>query len=327
MIEIRCVKDLKEAERVWRLMYSTKETIINEWEYRYCFYKYQPYSLFFYVAYDVHSDGSEEVVGLMPLQYNPESSCLEFIAEDPCWENRVFVKPGFDEVIPKLYENLSMKSKFWCLSGEDEYTTKLAIYEYVYKFSLTGLSSFDDLLHFHLSPKRRKSLIKDIERVEQNNKIEFSIKKEVNNAEWNAEFDVMFKFNSENIEESFLKTEAERLPRRDFIKLPYDWRLVVMKIAGETQAVSLSVVYGNQWQYLLTGVNHKKFPGLGKLLVKKNIEEAIKEGAEVFDAGMGDCHWKKLWHFDQIPQYEFIKEMVGENKSEENIDKYTMNTV
>ena len=306
MIKIRCIKDIVEAEHLWRL-FETHETIINEWEYRYCFYKYQPLPLFFYVAYDIQPDGGEEVVGLMPLQYNPEWKGLEFIAEDPCWENRIFVKPGYDGIIPKFYENLPMKSKFWCLSGEDKYTKSLPIYDYIYKFPLVGLSSFDDLLRQRLNNKRRKSLVKDIERVEQNNKLEFSIKKKVG-TEWDAELEVMFDFNSINIEESFLKTNEERMPRRDFIKLPYNWRLMVIKISGETQAVSLSVIYGKQWQYLLTGVNHKKFPGLGKFLVKKNIEEAIKEGMEVFDAGLADCHWKKLWHFDQIPQYEFIKE-------------------
>lgn len=318
MIEIRCIQDLKEAERLWRLMSPAYETIINEWEYRHCFYKYKPLPLFFYTAYDIKPDGSEEVVGLMPLQYDPEWKGLEFIAEDPCWENRIFVKPGYDDIIPKFYKNLPMKAKFWCISGEDEYTKGLTIYEYIYKFPLAGILSFDNLLRLRLSPKRRKSLIKDIERVEKENEIKFSMEKEINNAEWNAEFDVMFKFNSENIEDSFLKTNEEQLPRRDFIKLSYDWRLAIIKIAGETQAVSLSVVYGNQWQYLLTGVNHKRFPGLGKLLAKKNIEAALKEGMEYFDAGLADCNWKKLWHLDSIPQYEYIKDPEAEKKSEAN---------
>jgi CelD/BcsL family acetyltransferase involved in cellulose biosynthesis len=97
-------------------------------------------------------------------------------------------------------------------------------------------------------------------------------------------------------------------PWRDLLQLSFDWRIAVVTVGGQRAGVSLSVLYNNHWHYMITGVNFKNWPGLGKYLVKANMEEAMSLGADIFDAGLGDCGWKHIWHFDKIPQYEFRKE-------------------
>jgi hypothetical protein len=302
MIDIRLVTDLPGAEFFWRAL-SPRRTIFDEWDFRYTFYRHNPCPLHFLVAWERTADGREEPVGLMPLQFNADWGGLEFFAEDPCEENRVFVKPGYDQVIAQLYHSLQVTAKFYDISGEDEFTKSLPLEDYKFVLPLVGLSSFQDFLNARLSTKRRRSLIKELQVVaEQQVEIKVS-----DRASWAADLELLFELNHQNFaEESYLKIE-DRAPWRDLLNLPYDWRFLTLQIMGVKQAVAFSVLYNNEWHYLITGVNFKAWPGLGKYLVKANIEAALTAGAELFDAGLGDCGWKNLWHFDRRPQYEFTK--------------------
>ena len=122
-----------------------------------------------------------------------------------------------------------------------------------------------------------------------------------------SDLDNLFKLNVGSFAgESYLSQEEERRPWRELIKANFDWRLVSLRRNGETVAASLSVLYNGYYHYLITGVDFAAYPGLGKYLNKVNIEEAIKARARYFDAGLGDCGWKNLWHFDTIAQYEYV---------------------
>jgi len=301
MINIREINDLKEAERLWRIL-SPNKTIFDEWDFRFCFYKYDPCPLRFFAAWE-EDGGREAVVGLMPLQYNKDWGGLEFFAEDPCEENRPFVKVGYEKIIPDLYAAIPSIVKCHDISGSDAFTTAFDLEDYKYVLPLANLNDFKDFLNSRLSAKRRRSLSKELAEIEKN-KIEILIDKPIGASD---DLELLFSFNYINFEgESYLR-EQERAPWRDLLKLPFDWRLVVLRVNGAKQAVSLSVLFNGEWHYLITGVNFKDFPGLGKLLAKVNIEAAIAAEATFFDAGLGDCGWKNLWHLDLIPQYEFEK--------------------
>lgn len=301
MITISEVNDLKEAERLWRTL-SPQETIFDEWDFRYCFYKYDPHPVCFLAAF-----AKGEVIGLLPLQRHPKYG-YEFFAEDPCEENRPFIKPGYEKIIADLYAAIPGAAKCYDITGEDEFTMALPLEDYKYLLSLEGLNNFSDFLEKRLSSKRRRSIFKEIETIVKNNiKIKIS-----DRSSWESDLERLFVFNNNNFAaESYLK-EDERAPWRDLLLLPYDWRLVTLQIAGVTQAVSLSVLYKKEWHYLITGVNFKKYPSLGKYLVKVNMEVAMAAGVKVFDVGLGDCGWKHLWHFDKKSQYEFEKFASGQ---------------
>ena len=109
---ITVVKDLPEAERLWQLL-SPQTTIYDSWEFRYCFYKYFNFELFFYVAYD-----DATPVALLPLQYNSDTGWLEFFGGDNYMEdNRVFVKPGYESIIPKIYASVDRPAKLEFIIG------------------------------------------------------------------------------------------------------------------------------------------------------------------------------------------------------------------
>lgn len=313
MISYREVKDRPEAEAIWRAL-SPHKTIFDDWDFRACFYKYEPHPLCFIVAYDdsaasssaAHHSAEGELVGLLPLQKHPNHG-YEFFAEDPCEENRPFVKPGYERIIPGLYAAIPGPAKCFDITGDDEFTSRLPLEDYKYVLPLADLKNFSDFLERRLSSKRRRSLIKELAAVESG-EVAVVIG---DRRPRSADLELLFSLNHKNFAgDSYLQEEA-REPWRDLLRLPYDWRLLVLKIKGVSEAVSLSVLYQKEWHYLITGVNYQAWPGLGKYLVKANIEAAIASGAKVFDAGLGDCGWKHLWHFDRQPQYELTRQASG----------------
>jgi len=301
MLRIREVTDLNEAKSLWQAL-SYNQTIFDEWDWRFCFYKYNQLPLCFLAAYE-----NEELLGLMPLERHPEHG-LEFFAEDPSEESRPYVKTGYENIIPELYGAIVGPAKPYDITGDDEFTKKLELEDYKYVLPLAGLNNFADFLNSRLSSKRRHSLEKEIAMAENNNFSIEVISPDNDKDKADQALESLFSFNINNFGEESYLLEVEQAPWKDLIKLDFDWRLVVLKLAGQAQAVAFSIKYKGIWHYLITGANFKAYPGLGKYLVKVNIEVAISEGAEVFDAGLGDCGWKNLWHFDKIPQYLFKQE-------------------
>jgi len=300
MADIRLVTSLEEAEKLWRRL-SPQRTIFDDWDFRACFYKYNPHPLRFYVAQEKMASGDFEAVGLLPLMLHPEHG-LEFFAEDPCEENRVFTRAGYERVIPDLYGQIQEKAQFLDISGEDDFTRQLELEDYKYLLPLDGLKSFDDFLDKRLSAKRRRGLRSELARLAVE-----KVETYLFNVNGRDDLDQLFAFNLKTFGlESYLIKEEQPAWRDIWQKFP-GARLSVLTIGGESQAVSLSIIYNNHWHYLITGVNFQDWPGLGKYLVKANIEEAIVAGCTMFDAGLGDCGWKDIWHLDRLPQYQFAK--------------------
>lgn len=295
MIEIKTVTDLSAAEKLWRQI-SPRQTVYDDWDFRSAFYPEAPHPLLFIAAYD---SISAELVGLLPLQEHPRYG-YEFFAEYSSEESRPFVKPGYEDLIPQLYGAIPGPGKLSDISGDDPFTKNFLLEDYKYFLPLKGLSSFEDFLVTRLSPKRRRSLAKEIAAIEL-------LRPEIYyyQAKDGAEaLERLFVLNINNFREDSYLQEDDRLSWRRLLKSPLDIRLIEISIAGKVIAASLAILYNNTWDYLLTGAAFKDYPGLGKYLVKINIEAAIALGAKVFDAGLGDCGWKHNWHFDRKEQYE-----------------------
>lgn len=308
MIEIKIISDLEEAKKLWNLL-SPKETIYDLWDFRYCFYKYENYRLEFITAFDIDSP-----VALLPLQYNKKDNCYEYFAEEFMEESRPFIKEGYEYLIPELYQKVKSVAKLYDISannGTDEFTSKLELEDYKYFLPLIDYANFSTFLSDRLNAKRRRSLIKEIGEIEDKS-IDVEIIKasdNINDAEIDKNMDLLFNYNfSSFAEESYLLKNSEREAHRDLLRLNFDWRLVIVSVNNQKEALAFSILYKNTWYYLVTGVNFKSIPGLGKYMVKINLEEAIKNKYKFFDIGLGDCGWKHLWHFDKKPQYLFIKE-------------------
>lgn len=308
MIEIKIISDLEEAKKLWNLL-SPKDTIYDLWDFRFCFYKYENYPLSFITAYD-----GEAPVALLPLQFNEKDKCLEFFAEEFMEESRPFIKKEYEYLIPELYAKIDKTAKLYDItenSDTDEFTKKIPLEDYKYYLPLANYENFSDFLNDRMNAKRRRSLVKEIKEIEDQKVSVEIIKSGDGNLKEDLDknIELLFNFNFGSFaEESYLLKPSERNAHRDLLYLGFNWRLVIISINGEKEALAFSILYNNSWYYLVTGVNFKSIPGLGKYMVKVNIEEAIKSGLKVYDIGLGDCGWKHLWHFDKKPQHLFIKE-------------------
>jgi len=298
MITISEVQDLKEAERLWRAL-SPQETIFDEWDFRYSFYKHKPYPLCFLVAYERQADGREEAVGLLPLEHNKSWGGLEFFAEEHCEESRPFIKPGYENIIPKLYEATEGVVKCDDITGADKFTQSLPIEDYIYVLPLAGLETWEDYLKTRLSAKKQRNFRSDCRKVEAAEPKIFYARQ--------ADIDFLFHLNSAQFDDSYLKFKEDREGWKDLLALPFNWQIIGIEVDGLVQAASLSVLYKNNYLYLINGANKTALPGLGKYLNKVNLERALALGANVWDAGLGDCAWKASWHLDKVPQYYFHK--------------------
>jgi len=308
MIEIKIISDLEEAKKLWNLL-SPEETIYDLWDFRYCFYKYENYRLKFITAYD-----NNEAVALLPLQYSERDECLEYFAEEFMEESRPFVKDGYEYLIADLYSKIDEKTKLFDISENsesDEFTKNLPLEDYKYFLPLINFKSFDDFLNERLNAKRRRSLVKEIREVaEKETSVEIIKAGDgKNKEELDRDIELLFKFNFGSFaEESYLLKTSEQDAHRDLLYLNFNWRLAIVSVNGQKEALAFSILHKNTWFYLVTGVNFKSIPGLGKFMVKVNIEEALKNNFKFFDIGLGDCGWKHLWHFDKKIQHVFVQE-------------------
>jgi len=295
MLKIRVVTDILEAEQVWRAL-SPQETVFDDWNFRYAFYKHEPYPLEFYVAYEINNH-QEVLVGLLPLQINSKHG-REFFSEPDCEENRPFIKKGYEQVIPRLYAAINGPTKCYDITGSDDFTTRLPLEDYVYILPLEGLNDFNDFLSKRLSAKKKRNIRQEMNAIEKLNP-EIS---------WNnfSDFEALFSLNIAKFkEESYLDAKGQK-GWRELLQLPFNFHFLVVKIKNKIVAASFSIYYKKKYYYLINGAS-SEYSNISKYLNKINIEKAISLGASLFDAGLGDCNWKVAWHFNSLPQYFFKK--------------------
>lgn len=297
MIEIKVVNDLKEAKDLWNKL-SPEKNIYDLWDFRYCFYKHDPQPLYFYTAYD-----AGKPVALLPLQYNEELKCLEFFAENFTENNRPFVLPGYEYLIPRLFgQDFNRTVKLYDLDGIDDLTRALPLEDYVYYINLEGLAGFDDYLLKAFSDRKKRAKFRRVATLMEE---EHEVKTVINDF---SDLKLIMDLSVKNFrDESYLNTDKERQPFFDLIKLPLDWQAVTIVVDGVKIAGSLSVLYKGIYFYMIAGADMSEVPDVFKYLTKANLELAIAKKAKIFNCSLGDCNWKTHWHMDKEPQYKFIK--------------------
>lgn len=292
---IRCVKDLAEAKLLWN-QWSPNKYLNDLWDFRYCFYKYFNYELFFYLGFV-----EEEPIGLMPLQYNSDEEYLEFFGDVYIEDNRVFIKSGYENLIPRFYNNLDREANLEDIIGEDSFTKALPIADYKYILDLAGIENFEDYIDKFFTGKSKKNLRREMQIVEKNN-----IEIKLNQFE---DMDLMIDMSIENFgKDSYFSHKYSGEIFHDLLKLPLKIYLLTFMISGKPEAVSLAILYKDTYVYITSSSNKKGVVNLGKYVNLVNIQKAIELGAKVFDAGLTDSNWKNRWGFTRISEYKFIRD-------------------
>jgi len=299
MIKKLFINNIIEAEKLWNLL-SPEETIYDLWDFRYPFYKVYSYPLYFYTFYD-----NDEPVALLPLQFNKEWKGLEFIAEELAYDNKPFIKPGYEYLIPELFNDLNLRTKIFDIAEIDDFTKNLPLEENsVYFYDITDFNNFDDFL-LSAFPNGRKRY--NFKRLFSNLERDHEVKIIYNNF---SDLELLMDFNVKYFgAESYLRTPEERQPFFDLIKLPFNWNMITIEVDGKKLACSLSLTYKDTYYYLIVGSDITEISDAFKYLTKVNLEEAIKNKVKIFNCALGRGGWKEYWHLKKYPQREFMKEV------------------
>lgn len=293
LLDIKCISNIEEAKKIWQKL-SPNKNIYDDWDFRYCFYKYFNYPLRFYAGYD-----NGELVGLLALQYNSGLKTLEFFGGSFMEDNHVFIKPGYEEYIPQFYNSIKEPARLEDIIGEDSFTKSLDILEYKYVADISKMKNADDYLVKKFGAKSRNGLRKKIKSIEKMNP-------EIVINDY-SDIDALMDLNKKAFgkESSFFKPFRNEI-YHDLFNLNLDIHTLSFVINGKKEAISLAIKYKNSYVYINAGTNKNDVSNLGAYVILKNIEKAIQTGAKFFDAGLEDLGWKERWHLDKIPQRVFV---------------------
>jgi len=297
-IKFEIVKDLSSAQKVWDML-TPRKTIYDEWEFRYCFYKYFKNELFFYTGYK-----NNELIGVLPLQFNSNDECLEYFGGSVMNDNRVLIKSGYESCIPAFFKTIKEKAKVEYLVGNDSFISELPIKGYRFILDLSKFGTIEEYIQNYFGSETRRTLRKSFRKIEERN-VEILL----NNFE---DIELLFEYNIRHFkqESTFASCAYRKETFRDFLKLPYEPVLLTFIIDGEKEAVSFCLKYNNVYESFNTGTRTEEIKNLFAFMIMKNIELALKSNMSSYDALSGDLGWKEKWGFTKIPQYIYEKNVV-----------------
>lgn len=291
-IQFKLIQNVNEAEQIWSFL-TPHLTIYDEWEFRYCFYKYFNYELFFYVGFI-----NDEPIGLLPLQFNPDKGYLEFFGGSFMNDNRVFIKPELEKYIPKFYKQVNKKAELKYINGSDKFTKKLPIIDYQYTLPLEGLTNSDDYIQKYYKGETKKKLIKRVSEVET---LPYQIN--INNFE---DLNLMFELNIKKFKENS-SFNAVYLPKGFHDLLSSSFNIIFLTYIFQEQKIgaSFAILYNDRFVSFNSGFDSEAVKNIDSWARLKRIDCAIKKGAKFFDALSGNLGWKEEWRFTKIPQYKW----------------------
>ena len=292
-LRFEIIKDLDKAREMWN-MFTPRETIYDEWDFRYCFYKYFNYELFFYVGYV-----NDEPIGLLPLQWNPEKKHLEFFGGDYMEDNRVYMKKEHKAYIPEFYGQIDRRAELNYIRGEDGFTKQLTFKDNKFVLPLTGLASTKEYLSSYFQSETQRRMQQKVRHIEK-------VGVELSNNQ-PEDLEKLFEFNIDyfGAESAFVWRPHHKEIFRDLLKLPFRLYLMGFTVNGVKQGVSFALLSNKSYAYISIGLKMEREKDLNTYIHLKNIETALKTGAHTLDAFTGDFGWKDKWHFHKIPQYNF----------------------
>lgn len=301
-MDFKTITDVDEAKSLWNQL-SPHNTIDDEWDFRYTFFKHLPYVPHFLAGF---SEGKP--VGVLPLQKNTgvglmppyatsHKPFLEFFGGDDTDDNAIMVKPGYEGNIPEFLEKIRENVILAPLKNPyEELGLKTSEYTNKYFIDLNGLSTHEDFIDKTWSGDSRGKFKRGLRKLYK----EHTIEMEYGNLN---DLNLMAELNLQRFGES----SSFRFPYRTeiFKELAqiYTPEIISVKVNGKKEAVSFGLYFKNAYLAMNIGVN-QQINNLGKHLIMHQIDRAITHGSTIYDAGKGDSGWKEIYKLEKIPQYQ-----------------------
>ncbi len=286
------VRGLKECERLWN-EFTPKKWLFDEWEYRICLnagYGYEPHFIV--------GEKNGETAGVLPLWYEEKADFYTFIGGTFTENNTFFLRDKKDigdflKQCPKetLLTSIEPSEKGFYPFKESDPVFFLDMAKYQNDIE-TYITSFDR--------KHRKNLRYDLRQLDERgyeikyNRLEdFDRMVELNVMRFGEESDLKDPDMAEGIRA--LMEKAEKQGKLTLISMVFD---------GVVEAVELAVEHQG-WHYVLSGGRNLEVKNCGKRLIIEHINRALANGISMINFLSTDSGWKKSWHLDTAPTYEY----------------------
>jgi CelD/BcsL family acetyltransferase involved in cellulose biosynthesis len=294
-LNFKIITDLAEAKQAWELL-TPRLTIYDEWDFRYCFYKYFNEELCFYAGYT-----NDELVGLLPLQLTTSTNYLEFFGGSAMNHNHVLIKPGFEKHTAEFFAQIARPAYLNALIETDPYIIQLPLAEeYDYILDLTKFSDLGTYLQNYFNGDFRRNLKKALRSAE-----ECEVEIMINNKE---DIELLMEYNRNRFKESSAFNKPHRAEIiRDLLQSTFEVQLLTFVVKDVKEGVSLAIKYNSTYESLNAGMRDEVFKNFFSYITLKNIEHALALNCTSFDALRGDYGWKEKWGCTKIPQHIFEK--------------------
>lgn len=288
-ILVKVYSQIEDCYKVWE-KFSPKESLFDLWEFRYCWYMgYQHKPYFYSLIY------KNQVLGFIPLWYDPIKKRYEWFGSDWMEDNKFFVIdekfiPLLIKILPKPYYLNAILPKY---NNLDFFASDEAKYIYF----LDKIKSFDQFL-FQLDKKNRHHLKRDYLKILQlDPKIIIDEDSKIDNLlllkklsqqrfdgfyrDW-SDFIILQRFNV-----------YKRIISQDGV---FKSKFIKVFIQNKLAAIDLIITYKDRY-YPLKGANDvERFDGIGNFMNYLEFKNAIDEGYKIIDCLQGNYNWKNKYY-------------------------------
>lgn len=296
MSNIRVVTDIEECENLWKKVMPA-DLITDLWEIRNCFHQHFNNPPRFIVSEDAGA-----INGLLPLSWIEESQCCGYFPGETwhgkTWleQNRIISAHG--SLSPLLAQCPGPHHLRYLLPHPAQPDTQTVTDEIGYLF-IPSMYDYDIEKYFQeFSPKSRKRLKKDIERLEAPG---ISYRYDLpDDFEYIADLSI-----AQFGQDSYFNDQRFRNSFRSLMSYLHDnklMRITTVLIDGVPAAVDLGCIYKGTYTLLAGGTN-ALYQGIAKLINLHHMKFACEQKFSSVDFLCGDFSWKILFHLTPRPLY------------------------
>lgn len=298
---VRHVHDINVCGQLWKKL--IKPTHVSDlWEFRMCFQNHYRHKPCFIV---MEEEG--EITGMLPLSYVEDEDCHTFFPGE-MWKGKTWLErtPCFfktPDALDRLISECPDKThlRYMQLTTDSASSEHFAVDEIAYGLDLEKIE-FDISTYFkRFTHKRLKGIKKEINGLQERG-VSYHLNRDEDfllMVDWNIDrFSGDSYFFDSRFRNSFYAV-------MNYLKERKLLHMVSVDISGQTAAVDLGSIYSNTCT-LFAGGTSLRFPGISKVINMHHIETAFCRGFARLDFLCGDFCWKKLWHFDQEPLYQYL---------------------
>lgn len=292
------VTDPDECGRLWKELIHP-QVISDIWEFRLCFHRHFNHQPCFLLYKD-----RQGIAGLVPLAFNPMQGQFVFFPGETwkgrTWLERTPVYARSPEMIEQIIAGCPKGTFLRYVQLPDSGVTQEYEVDEIGYVLYPSVFDYDIRSYFkRFSNKRLKSIMKTIHRLTGSSRFH------LNRLE---DYDQLVKMNIRSFgSHSYLYNKRFRNAFRDVVQLLHAegvLRLISLEIEGKLAAIDLGALYNGTYTVFLGGTC-PDMPGVAKVINLYHLEFAFTNNIKKIDFLCNDFHWKKLWHLDPEPLYQF----------------------